>query len=526
MSAVPIVTQDAAWWAGTSNPATSVTRYTKETRTYEPQTTGSAYMVLPSEILTESWEATGATDWNLQDAAHVSVVGAPGPGALPALGTGTWAYFQWDTYGNLTNRSIWTGASQNQPFVQDVLILTYVPADTTLWHVGLLKERQAKQYTWPGAMPPYSTTTYTYTPAGLPSVTTYEPTGAPDVNETVTNTYDGNGRLLSTIATTPDETLPRSTRYAYADMSGEGVYPSETWNAAGLATFFWTNPALGVSEGMMDSNGVQTTYVHDDLGRIVETMFPGGDVESVALSPALEYDTVIGVQRSSSKASGSQSTVTSDPYEERFGQGSNGGNLHVFNVGGLAQVVYDDGLGTEKTEYFHTDQNNGSLSLVTNDGGGMVASYYHEPFGKRINVTGAPLTSYASDVRGIFAGHDYDDDLGYINMKGRMYDPTLRRFLTTDPLVSNPLDAQAYNRYSYVSNDPVNRADPSGFFYCDNCVGDGVGGDDSGGDSSSDCSRARALPRRACPLGLRLPSPDRLTTLPCRSETRMPTGHR
>lgn len=34
-----------------------------------------------------------------------------------------------------------------------------------------------------------------------------------------------------------------------------------------------------------------------------------------------------------------------------------------------------------------------------------------------------------------------------------------------DPVISNPLNGQTYNPYSYVRNDPVNRIDPSG--YCD-----------------------------------------------------------
>jgi RHS repeat-associated protein len=184
-------------------------------------------------------------------------------------------------------------------------------------------------------------------------------------------------------------------------------------------------------------------------------------------------------------------------YERRIGQGTNGGDLHVFNVQGLAQVVYDDGAASEKTEYFHVDLN-GSTNLVTSDAGTVSLLDYHEPFGKRFGTTGAPLPSpaYTGDVRGGFAGHDYDDDLGYINMKGRIYDPTLRRFLTPDPFVSNPLDSQAYNRYSYVQNDPINSVDPTGFVRCDdpkNCAPAGEGGGDDpgatpGGSSSDDPS--------------------------------------
>ena len=44
-----------------------------------------------------------------------------------------------------------------------------------------------------------------------------------------------------------------------------------------------------------------------------------------------------------------------------------------------------------------------------------------------------------------------------------MYDPSQRRFISPDPLVSAPSNAQSYNRYSYVWNNPLNFTDPSGF---------------------------------------------------------------
>ena len=48
-------------------------------------------------------------------------------------------------------------------------------------------------------------------------------------------------------------------------------------------------------------------------------------------------------------------------------------------------------------------------------------------------------------------------------MKGRILDPKLGRFLTTDPIVSAPLFGQSYNPYSYVLNNPLKYVDPSGF---------------------------------------------------------------
>jgi len=54
-------------------------------------------------------------------------------------------------------------------------------------------------------------------------------------------------------------------------------------------------------------------------------------------------------------------------------------------------------------------------------------------------------------------------ELGLINMKGRLYDPKLRRFTAPDPFVTEPFNPQGMNRYSYVQNSPLTYTDPSGF---------------------------------------------------------------
>lgn len=50
-------------------------------------------------------------------------------------------------------------------------------------------------------------------------------------------------------------------------------------------------------------------------------------------------------------------------------------------------------------------------------------------------------------------------------MNGRIYDPTLGRFLQADPFIQAPKNSQNYNRYSYVLNNPMSIVDPSGFIF-------------------------------------------------------------
>jgi RHS repeat-associated protein len=38
-----------------------------------------------------------------------------------------------------------------------------------------------------------------------------------------------------------------------------------------------------------------------------------------------------------------------------------------------------------------------------------------------------------------------------VHMNGRIYDPTLGRFLQADPFIQAPKNSQSYNRYAYVA---------------------------------------------------------------------------
>ena len=49
-------------------------------------------------------------------------------------------------------------------------------------------------------------------------------------------------------------------------------------------------------------------------------------------------------------------------------------------------------------------------------------------------------------------------------MNGRVYDPSLARFISADPHIQSPGHSQSYNRYAYVINNPNKYNDPSGYF--------------------------------------------------------------
>jgi RHS repeat-associated protein len=132
--------------------------------------------------------------------------------------------------------------------------------------------------------------------------------------------------------------------------------------------------------------------------------------------------------------------------------------------------------------YLHDDDLT-SIVVVSDDAGSAIGAYSYEPFGARTVAWQATGSSAAlAEVHRGFTGHEHDDEVGLINMRGRMFDPATGRFLTADPYVPQPLSSQSYNRYSYGLNNPINRTDPSGF-QDDGDDDDGAGSGPYGGSS-------------------------------------------
>jgi len=130
----------------------------------------------------------------------------------------------------------------------------------------------------------------------------------------------------------------------------------------------------------------------------------------------------------------------------------------------------------EKTLVYHYDHL-GSIDCITpfgstattcaTDTGGNPGKFSEDAWGQRRNPatwSGPPTAtddggSDSLTPRG-FTGHEMLDDLGLVHMNGRIYDPLLGRFLSADIVVQAPGDLQAYNRYSYVKNNPLTLTDP------------------------------------------------------------------
>lgn len=125
------------------------------------------------------------------------------------------------------------------------------------------------------------------------------------------------------------------------------------------------------------------------------------------------------------------------------------------------------GMTTPQLEKFYFEQNNkGDIIGLKDATGNSVKTYKYDPFGNQYKDT-EKLTfqgvweQETSQVYNPFGycGEYFDEETGFVYLRGRYYDPTTARFITEDPMKDGG------NWYAYCGNDPVNRIDPSGYGY-------------------------------------------------------------
>jgi RHS repeat-associated protein len=314
--------------------------------------------------------------------------------------------FGYNSRGLLTARTFFSGSTNgpNQTFDYDEA------GRLTKWQVSGAGGR-TEDYAYDGAsnlatvkVNGVTTSSDTFGADGRPHAAEFRTQGS----ATLRYSYDPNGRQV-----------------AVDRMAGGAV-------AANLRSVTYRSFDLPAS--VTDAGGT-TTFRYDARGRRVQKSGPAG-----------------------------VTTTVDDLFEVRVTAGVVDQVAHIpVENGHSAQIHFDQFGMRQGTEYLSGDSV-GSTSVVRNQSGAIVSRTYFAPFGDRVDASGAPVASNpVPAVRKGFTGHDHDDELGLINMKGRIFDPKQRRFLTVDPAQQDEASAEGTNAYAYAFQSPLAFTDPSGF---------------------------------------------------------------
>jgi RHS repeat-associated protein len=113
---------------------------------------------------------------------------------------------------------------------------------------------------------------------------------------------------------------------------------------------------------------------------------------------------------------------------------------------------------TETVVYYHTDAI-GSVRMVTDAAGQVVARYDYQPFGLALDQTPPPPVE-----RRQFAGKERDSETGFDYFGGRYYSSKQGRFTSPDVAAHNLENPQTFNKYRYALNNPLRYIDRDGLY--------------------------------------------------------------
>lgn len=113
----------------------------------------------------------------------------------------------------------------------------------------------------------------------------------------------------------------------------------------------------------------------------------------------------------------------------------------------------------KQVTYYYTDPQ-GNVLAEADTSGNITARYDYTPHGVQIMDT-------ASDAPR-FTGHVSDSETAMVYMQQRYYDPSIGRFLSTDPSGPSAGNLNHFGRYGYAYDNPYRFTDPDG--RCPVCV--------------------------------------------------------
>lgn len=173
-------------------------------------------------------------------------------------------------------------------------------------------------------------------------------------------------------------------------------------------------------------------------------------------------------------ATGTTYTSVYDGAGQRVATINNGVTVYMV-YDAMGKLVAEYGLsskGSGGAQYVFSDRQ-GSVRVVTNQGGGVMSRQDYQPFGEELGAvemrSNDPYYGGANSVRQGYAGMEEDEGSGMNHTLWRKYDSASGRWTSPDPYGGSMTvdDPQSFNRYTYVNNDPVNLTDPTGLMLSD-----------------------------------------------------------
>jgi RHS repeat-associated protein len=292
-------------------------------------------------------------------------------------------------------------------------------------------------------------TGYTYDDVDRLATVTYAPDAGHPNGRKVTYGHDGAGNRKTEVVTDPQTEAVLESKTGHFDDANRLTELTDNLDAAQTTTLVWDKNGNLLSE---TKAGVTTTYRYDLRDTLAEVERGGqplvrflgdfnerrilkiGDPTRPEGSGAQEY-LYNGSRLVLDVENGQPVSRYEWTNEELVSLLENGGQRRYFALDGLETVLAltdEAGLATDRLSF--------DTWGVPNEG---------TDFGTTGN-------------RFAFTSHRFDTELDLYYAGGRMYSPTIGRFISQDTLGLDPNNPDTWNLFSYARSNPTRYVDPTG----------------------------------------------------------------
>ena len=235
------------------------------------------------------------------------------------------------------------------------------------------------------------------------------------------------------------------------------------------------NFVIGVAKTASPMRTISRSRLQDELGLGDRSDRSSKEDDRVSRrkSETANEEQVPGIAKARGASSGSSGKtmkmMSASPVGNFYIYSFDGKLLQMYDVFGalLKDYIYmGDRLIAEYDHVgarflYYTPDQISSTRVVTDGSGTVVYSAVHDPYGG-IQQTG---TNNTYDPQLKFSGKERDAESGLDYFGARYYDKNQYRFISADPrliLQNAQADSQRWGFYTYCSNNPINRIDPTG----------------------------------------------------------------
>ncbi len=258
------------------------------------------------------------------------------------------------------------------------------------------------------------------------------------------------------------------TKVTYAGRPERTLATDELTNHLSTATYDDAGRALndGLTTYAYDAGGMVTEASTSGGGRMLDVYGPGG--ERIGTMTAGSGSGSLNQYVAKWTVRGGGAKVARE-FREDASAGTPSISWtrdYIFRDGVLLGELLPNTAQDERINHYHVDHL-GTPRLITDEAGIEVSEHQYEPFGEELT----PIAGQMESLK--FTGHERDflggtnsENKQYVDyMHARYYGSVLGRFLSVDPsldLKKTIPNAQMWNRYAYVLNNPIRHTDPDG----------------------------------------------------------------